>query len=200
MSNLSAEGRRVVERLLAGDSLNDLAPAGDPVRAEVEAHLIAALDGERAKGGTRRRASRRPVAFDPPEDGRPVAFSDGASRGNPGPAAVGLRIVTADGTEIWAEGQRLGSTTNNVAEYRGALAVLEKALELGLDRIELRIDSELVVKQLDGRYRVKHPALIPLKADIDRLIRRFESFRVRHIPRALNADADRLANEALDRK
>ncbi len=208
MASLSADGRRIVERLLAGESLNDLVPAGDPVRAEVEAHLIASLDGGDGDHGSRsaspraRKGRRRsaPVAFDPPSDGCPVAFSDGASRGNPGPAAVGLRIVDADGTEIWAEGRRLGSVTNNVAEYRGAAAVLEQALELGLDRIELRIDSELVVKQIEGRYRVKHPALIPLKAEVDRLIRRFESFRVKHIPRALNADADRLANEALDRK
>jgi ribonuclease HI len=208
MANLSPEGRRVIERLLAGDRLDDAAPPGDPVRAEVEAHLIATMSGESGAAGSpgagRRAASRRAAVpgdappADLPADGRAVAFSDGASRGNPGPAAIGFRILAGDGTEIWAEGRRVGSVTNNVAEYLGAEAVLEKALELGLDRIELRLDSELVVKQLNGQYRVKQPALAVLKGRVDRLIRRFESFRVRHVGRAHNAASDRLANEALD--
>ena len=207
MAKLSPQGRRVVERLLAGESLDEAAPPGDPVRAEVEAHLIAVLDGPSrpgkaaASGSSRRRAAadRKPAPVpDLPADGRAVAFSDGASRGNPGPGAVGFRILAGDGTELCAEGRTVGSVTNNVAEYLGALAVLEKALEIGLDRIELRLDSELVVKQLNGQYRVKQPALAELKARVDRLIRRFESFRVRHVGRGQNAEADRLANEALD--
>jgi ribonuclease HI len=213
MARISSEGRRVVARLLAGESLNDLAPPGDPLRAEVEAWMIGALESQgdgartpppkgrgRPKGGatTKGRASA-PEDLDLPRDGRAVAWSDGASRGNPGPAAVGIRIVAGDGVELCAEGQAIGSATNNVAEYRGAIAALDKALELGLDRIELRMDSELVVKQVNGQYRVKDPTLARLKAELDGRVRRFASFRVRHVPRARNAATDRLANEALDR-
>jgi ribonuclease HI len=127
-----------------------------------------------------------------------VAYSDGASRGNPGPAAFGFRILSADGTELFAGGDRIGRATNNVAEYRGAIAALEKALALGLTDIELRMDSELIVKQLAGEYRVRQPALQTLKRRLDELIRGFRRFRVCHVPREQNGDADRLANEALD--
>jgi ribonuclease HI len=127
-----------------------------------------------------------------------VAYSDGASRGNPGQAAVGIRILASDGAELHAEGRPIGLATNNVAEYRGALAVLEKAHELGLEELELRMDSELVVKQIHGEYRVKDPKLAELKGELDRLLSRFRSVRVKHVRRAENAEADRLANEALD--
>ena len=127
-----------------------------------------------------------------------VAYSDGASRGNPGPAAYGILIVAADGTELAAEGARIGRATNNVAEYQGAIAVLEKAQEIGITEIELRLDSELVVKQLTGEYRVRHPALAPLKERVDELAGGFARFRVRHVRREKNSETDRLANEALD--
>jgi ribonuclease HI len=127
-----------------------------------------------------------------------VAYSDGASRGNPGPAAYGVRIVADDGAELHASGARIGRATNNVAEYRGAIAALEAARDLGIRRLELRMDSELVVKQLRGEYRVKDANLARLKAQLDRLIRGFESFRVAHVRRGENSETDRLANEALD--
>ncbi|MGQ0721944.1 MAG: ribonuclease HI family protein [Candidatus Eiseniibacteriota bacterium] len=130
--------------------------------------------------------------------GSAVAYSDGASRGNPGPAAYGIRIVAADGSELFAGGERIGRATNNVAEYRGAIAALEKARELGLTELELRMDSELIVKQLGGQYRVRQPALQQLKRRLDEVIRGFRRFRVRHVPREENGEADRLANEALD--
>lgn len=130
--------------------------------------------------------------------GSAVAYSDGASRGNPGPAAYGIRIVAADGMELFAGGERIGHATNNVAEYRGAIAALEKAKALGLTEIELRMDSELIVKQLGGQYRVRQPALQALKRRLDDVIRGFRRFRVRHVPREENGEADRLANEALD--
>jgi ribonuclease HI len=185
MVSLSPGARRIAERLLAGESLNDIAAPGDPARGEIEDYLASAL------------GSSPPVGL--PADRRAVAYADGASRGNPGPAAYGIRIVAGDGTELYAEGRAIGRATNNVAEYRAAVTVLRKALELGLDRIELRLDSELVVKQLTGQYRVRQPALVELKAEIDSVVRRFESFRVRHVPRERNAEADRLANRALDR-
>ncbi len=199
---LSAEARRVVERMLAGRSLDELAPRGSPLRAEVEAHLMASLE-RAAKGGAASPGRTRPAAPAVPPAPRtptktPVAYSDGASRGNPGPAAVGIVLLDRDGSELWSEGRRIGRATNNVAEYRGALAALEKARELGLDELELRMDSELVVKQLNGEYRVKDPSLALLKHDVDALLTSFRSVRIRHVRREENRDTDRLANEALD--
>ncbi|MBZ0267130.1 ribonuclease HI family protein [bacterium] len=134
-----------------------------------------------------------------PGKGIALAFSDGASRGNPGPAAVGVRILSPDGEELLAEGMVIERCTNNVAEYRGAIHALERAHELGLDALELRMDSELVVKQLKGEYRVKQPALAELKEQVDRLRARFKTVRFRHVRREQNREADLLANEALDR-
>lgn len=210
MSPLSEQARRVVEALLSGESLDRLAPRGTRVRAEVEAHLIDTLEAKAragtapgkplpaAPGGS---ASRRAASPPPPMPGKgiAVAFSDGASRGNPGPAAVGVRILSADGEELLAEGVAIGRCTNNVAEYRGAIHALTKASELGLDSLELRMDSELVVKQLKGEYRVKQPALAELKEEVDRLRSRFRVLRWKYVPREQNREADLLANEALDR-
>ena len=168
-----------------------MAPPGSTARAEVEAHIVASLEwASRGKKAVAR-------SEHPPAD-RAVAYSDGASRGNPGPAAIGIRIIGSDGTELWSEGRSIGRATNNVAEYRGAIAALEKARELGLEELELRMDSELVVKQLQGSYRVREPSLIALKDDVDRLLADFRSVRVRHVRREQNEETDRLANEALD--
>jgi ribonuclease HI len=205
-NSLSPEARGVVQGLLAGKSLDELAPPGSVVRAEVEAHIVASLEWAThspKKSSTRGAASAakrsRNVAPAPPAAaGYATAYSDGASRGNPGPAAIGVRILDAEGAEVFAEGRRIGSATNNVAEYHGAIAALEKARDLGLAKLELRMDSELVVRQLEGRYRVKEPSLIALKAEIDGLLTHFRSVRVRHVPRAENHLADELANEALD--
>ncbi len=209
MADLSAEARDVLAGMLAGRSLDELAPAGSPVRAEVEQHLIASLSGEgtgttadapRASrsGGRSRKKARPDDPVDLPGGGLAVAYSDGASRGNPGPAAIGVHILAEDGAELLAEGQVIEPTTNNVAEYRGAIRALRRAAELGLDALELRMDSELVVKQLTGEYRVKQPALAELKAEVDRLRAQFRVFRVKHVRREKNRVTDHLANEALD--
>jgi ribonuclease HI len=192
---LSPEARRVVDGLLAGRSLNELVDADDPVREEVERYLT----GPREESAPRTsRKSRKPApTIDLPAEGA-VAYSDGASRGNPGPGAVGIHILAADGTELCAEGFKIGQVTNNVAEYRGAIAALEKAHALGVRVIELRMDSELVVKQIQGLYRVKDATLADLNRQLDALIRRFDSFRVRHVRREANQRTDELANEALD--
>jgi ribonuclease HI len=203
----SAAARRIIEQLLTGRSLDELAPRGSVLREEVEAHLIASLG--RASGaparpdragraGRTRPAPARKARAAAPADRGVVAYSDGASRGNPGPAAVGVRILAADGTELWSGGRRIGRATNNVAEYLGALTALEKASELGVSELELRMDSELVVRQLEGTYRVKEPTLASLKREIDALIGKFRSVRFRHVPREENRETDRLANEALD--
>lgn len=195
---LSAAARRVVEELLAGRSLDELAPRGSDVRREVEAHLVESLEGA-ARGPARPAAPTRPRADAPRTPTKtPVAYSDGASRGNPGPAAVGIVLLGRDGAELWSEGRRIGRATNNVAEYQGAIAALEKARELGLDELELRMDSELVVKQLTGEYRVKDASLAVLKHKVDVLLAAFRSVRVRHVRREENHETDRLANEALD--
>jgi ribonuclease HI len=126
-----------------------------------------------------------------------VVYADGASRGNPGPAGIGASICDDAGIELATVSERIGRATNNVAEYRGAIEGVRKAKLLGATNIDLRMDSELVVRQLAGIYRVKHPALQPLYAtlmgELDPV-----GWSVGHIPRAENARADALANAALD--
>ena len=128
-----------------------------------------------------------------------VTYSDGASRGNPGPASYGAVVLDPTGAVLREISEPLGVTTNNVAEYRGLIAALEAALELGARRVEARMDSELLVRQAIGRYRVKHPGLLPLFEEVVALRNRFEHIVFAHVPRALNKQADALANQALDR-
>lgn len=127
-----------------------------------------------------------------------VLYCDGASRGNPGAAAIGFALFAADGQELLGRGEAIGRETNNVAEYTALLRGLEAARELGVRRLRVRMDSELVVRQLQGLYRVKHPGLQPLFAAVCRVRTRFEAFDIEHVPRAQNARADALANAALD--
>lgn len=128
-----------------------------------------------------------------------IAYADGASRGNPGPASYGAVLCDVDGVELDAWGNAIGPATNNVAEYHGAIAAVEAALELGANSLELRLDSELIVRQLEGRYRVRNKQLKPLFAQLSALIDRLESFQPVHVRRHLNQRADALANDALDR-
>jgi ribonuclease HI len=127
-----------------------------------------------------------------------IAYCDGASRGNPGPASYGVVVYDEDGRELHRASQALGHGTNNFAEYRGAIAALEAALGLGAKEIELRMDSELIVRQLSGRYKVRNPGLLPLYKRILALRERFDRVTLTHVPRAQNRVADALANEALD--
>lgn len=131
-------------------------------------------------------------------DGTWVIYADGASRGNPGPASAGAVISDPSGTVVREISERLGETTNNVAEYSALIAALEAALELGAKRVEVRLDSELLVRQATGRYRVKNPGLIPLHKRAQGLVARFEDVTFTHVPRAQNKHADALANQALD--
>jgi ribonuclease HI len=128
-----------------------------------------------------------------------VAYADGASRGNPGPSAVGIVIYDGEGREVHRESRRIANGTNNEAEYRAAVAALEAVIGLGASRVELRMDSELVVRQLTGRYRVRNPRLKPLHGRLLDLRARLESVTFRDIPRTDNRLADQLANQALDR-
>ena len=124
--------------------------------------------------------------------------TDGGSRGNPGPAAFGYVLETDDGTVLAAHGETIGKATNNVAEYRGLLAGLEKALELAVDELEVVSDSELLVKQMRGEYKVKNEALQELSEEARRLARRLRSVAYTAVRREHNDLADRLVNEALD--
>ena len=122
---------------------------------------------------------------------------DGASRGNPGKAAIGI-VVVQNGVPVREIGEAIGEATNNVAEYRALLRGLEEAAALGARRVQILSDSELVVRQLSGRYRVRSPALAQLHRDALTRLRRFDRVSIRHVPRAENRGADALANRALD--
>ena len=126
-------------------------------------------------------------------------FTDGGARGNPGPAAWAFVLEAADGTVLDARGEAIGVATNNVAEYRALVAGLERAVEAGIDELEVISDSELMVKQMRGEYRVKNRALQELSLEASRLARRIGSVRYRAVRRESNKLADSLVNEALDR-
>jgi len=129
---------------------------------------------------------------------RATLYTDGGARGNPGPAGIGFVVVSETGEERAAAGRYLGEATNNVAEYEALLAGLRAARALGVDELLVRADSELVVKQMRGEYRVKHPNLKPLFASAQDLVRGFAAVRFEHVRRADNGRADGLANEAMD--
>jgi ribonuclease HI len=127
-----------------------------------------------------------------------VVHVDGGSRGNPGPSAGAALIATPDGEILASATALFGVATNNVAEYRGLLLGLERARELGATEVELINDSELVAKQLNGIYRVKHADMRPLHAQALAALAQFERWSIRSVPREQNADADALVNQALD--
>jgi ribonuclease HI len=127
-----------------------------------------------------------------------VAYIDGGARGNPGPAGYGVRIEDESGGLVEEFSGAIGVATNNVAEYQGLLAALEYAADRGIRDLIIRSDSELLVKQMRGEYRVKHPGLKPLHAEARRLAARIDRVTFEHVRRAKNADADRLANLAMD--
>lgn len=129
---------------------------------------------------------------------RLVVHVDGGARGNPGPAAIAA-VLSSEGGEVLEEAQEaIGVATNNVAEYRAVLLGLERARGLGADEVEVVGDSELIAKQIQGVYRVKHPAMRPLHQDAVAALRHFRAWSIRTVPRADNAHADALVNQALD--
>ena len=126
-------------------------------------------------------------------------FTDGASRNNPGEAGAGIFIMQ-DGACLEGIARYLGTTTNNIAEYSAAIIGLERAVQLGASKVRLCADSELMVKQLNGLYKVKNEGLKPLHARAQELIAKIKSIEVQYIPRERNKDADALANRAIDEK
>ena len=140
-----------------------------------------------------------PSASDSDTSAEAILWTDGAARGNPGPAGIGAILKTADGQVLAAECRYLGRTTNNVAEYQALLLGLSRALEQGVRRLEVRADSELLIKQLKGEYRVRAEGLRPLFEQAKGMLERFQSVKLVHVRREQNSEADRLANQGIDR-
>lgn len=163
-------------------------------RAEYEGATAVAYDGKVVvQGGN----PTRLVGLLQGGGGRAHVYFDGASRGNPGPAAVGWVIVTGDG--IAAEGSdRIGRATNNQAEYEALLHALEAAADFGFDSLQIRGDSQLVVKQVKGAWNTNDPELREKRVRARELLREFDEWSLDHVPREINDRADELANEALD--
>ncbi|MEB2311335.1 MAG: ribonuclease HI family protein [Sorangiineae bacterium] len=190
---------KVIERLLARADLDD----EERAVLEETARLFAERNGEDSTDEGRAASSRAPRS----QRARPAArgdvvaailWSDGAARGNPGPAGIGAVLEDRQGRRLAEHSEYLGTTTNNVAEYRALLAGLGRAEALGVRELEVRADSELMIRQLKGEYRVKNAGLRPLYDEAQRLLASFDSVRLVHVPRADNAEADRLANLGID--
>jgi ribonuclease HI len=129
---------------------------------------------------------------------RLVVNVDGGARGNPGPAAIAAVLMDPDGEVVEEHSEAIGPATNNVAEYRALLLGIERARALGADEVELVGDSELIVKQVRGEYRVKDAALKGLHERVRKGLERFDAWSIRHVPREANEHADQLVNETLD--
>jgi ribonuclease HI len=127
-----------------------------------------------------------------------ITYSDGGSRGNPGPACGGAVVKNADGEVIETLSKFLGKATNNVAEYTGIIIALEAAKRHGATEVEMRMDSELAVKQLKGEYRVKNPALAALFLEVKNLATKFQKVSFKHVRREQNTEADAAVNACLD--
>jgi ribonuclease HI len=125
-------------------------------------------------------------------------FTDGASRGNPGQAGAGAVLFADNGDELAAKSVYLGTCTNNVAEYKALLIGLEEALRHGCTDLQIALDSELIVRQIQGRYKVKNETLLELFTEVRKHLARFNKWSVAHVPRAQNARADQLANRGID--
>ena len=126
-----------------------------------------------------------------------IINTDGLSKGNPGTAAIGATIKDERGKMLATISQRIGITTNNVAEYKALIAALQKAIKLKGTQVEVRADSELMIRQLNGRYKVKSEGLKPLYIEVMQLLVKFEGVTLKYIPRELNGAADKLANDAV---
>ncbi|MEJ0021295.1 MAG: ribonuclease HI family protein [Candidatus Doudnabacteria bacterium] len=128
-----------------------------------------------------------------------ILYTDGGARGNPGPAAIGIAIFDQSGKELKRLGQMIGETTNNQAEYKALIAGLEAAEKLNATEVVCHLDSELVVKQMQGKYKVREPGLQDLAPQVFRLLGKFKHVQFVHVPREKNQLADELVNEALDK-
>jgi ribonuclease HI len=126
-----------------------------------------------------------------------IINTDGLSKGNPGTAAIGATIKDERGKMLATISKRIGITTNNMAEYQALIAALQKAIKLGGTQVVIRADSELMIRQLNGRYKIKSEGLKPLYIEVTQLLAKFETVTLKHIPREQNTEADKLANDSL---
>lgn len=127
-----------------------------------------------------------------------IIHTDGGARGNPGPAGIGVVFFSPSGRVLHSFKAYIGEATNNMAEYKALIKALEEALRLGYDELTINMDSELVVRQMQGRYKIKEPSLKVLSGQVLALSNRFKKITYRHVPREQNQEADRLVNEAID--
>ncbi|MFB6296289.1 MAG: ribonuclease HI [Halobacteriales archaeon] len=163
-------------------------------RASVEGATAVAYDGKVVIQGAEPRQLEALLAE---EGGRVHLYFDGASRGDPGPAAIGWVLVSGEGIVAEA-GERVGEATNNRAEYEALVAGLEAAADYGFDEVEVRGDSELIVRQVRGEYDANDPDLRERRVRVHELLRAFDSWSIEHVPREINGRADQLATDALD--
>lgn len=190
----------------------ELADADDRSVPATDSEVVTAPQPSKPKASTRRKTAevqfpKLTPAADLDQNPLPAGggrvmeiFTDGASRGNPGPASIGVVFGLKGGEKLAEHSETIGKATNNVAEYRAVVAALEHCRRWGVKRVHLKMDSELIVRQLHGAYRVKSPDLRPLYQQVVFLIKSLDEFRVSHLKRAQNAHADALANRALDTK
>ncbi|MEN8140395.1 MAG: ribonuclease HI family protein [Thermodesulfobacteriota bacterium] len=195
MSRLT--GQQVAERLahtLTDGQLGEIFPDQDP--AAIRRLIWPAWPGKeepQKSGGDEARPT--------PQGGRAMRlFSDGAARGNPGLAGAGFVVDDGQGQELLAEGIFLGRCTNNVAEYKALIYGLKGAVQLSPSRLEIFLDSQLIVRQIQGRYKVKNAGLKPLFAQVQQLLAALPEWSIGHVPRADNSRADGLANEGIDNR
>ncbi len=127
-----------------------------------------------------------------------VIFTDGGARGNPGPAGIGAVIYNDKGKTVGSHREFIGEATNNVAEYKALILALKKAEELGGKNLVINMDSELIVRQMNGQYKIKEPALKDLAREVFKLLNKFNKVVFKHVERAKNKEADKLVNQALD--
>jgi ribonuclease HI/probable phosphoglycerate mutase len=196
--------RRLADRL-PENLLRELFPDREPEAIRDALRRTSGTEAPTANKGT-----APPLPFSRP-DGQPVSpaaqpgdscflYTDGASRGNPGEAGAGAVLLDGDRRQLASLAIYLGQCTNNVAEYRALLAGLELALQHGCDRLNIFLDSELIVRQISGQYKVKNSHLQPLYLQARGLLQQLRSWRIKHVPRAENAKADQLANQGIDEK
>lgn len=197
MPVIECDADAAAERLAAaGVAVRDGNTDHERWRAECEGAVAVAYEGKVVVQGKNPHGLAALVREE--GGGRAYCYFDGASRGNPGPAAIGWAIVTDDG--IVAEGgERIGTTTNNRAEYEALIAVLDVAEDYGFDEVHLRGDSELIVRQVRGEWNTNDPDLRERRVTVHERLAGFEEWTLEHVPREANERADARANEALDR-
>lgn len=204
MTNKPLTRDAILKRLaecLDDNVLRQLFP--DQTPAEIRRKMLGQLPEESLKVATfapHPSTVASPTDAELPTSGRCRLFTDGASRGNPGHAGAGAVLLTGRGEELAARSAYLGTCTNNVAEYKALLMGLEEAWRRGCTDLAIFLDSELIVRQIQGSYKVKNETLLPLFQQVRQRLAQLQHWSINHVPRAQNARADQLANQGIDQK